>query len=288
MDKTEWATTVLTFLGLLIDTGRQMVFIPAEKVERARHLIAELMLVRTTTVKQIQRLCGILNFFSRCIIPARVFTRRLYAMIRNIADHPRYHIRITNDVRADLIMWQSFLADQSAFCRPFADFSKVLTAEDINMYTDSSTNPELGCGGYCDREWFLLKWDADFIREQTPSINYLELFAVTVAVLKWIYKYPNTRVALFCDNQSVVDMINRTTSSCRNCMVLLRIIVLQGLVQNVRITAKHVPGKLNQISDSLSRQKMNLFRQLTAELDFEPEPVEIPSEIWPLSKIWIY
>ena len=37
----------------------------------------------------------------------------------------------------------------------------------------------------------------------------------------------------FCDNQSMVAMINTTSLSCKNCMVLIRIIVLHCLIHNV-------------------------------------------------------
>ena len=41
-------------------------------------------------------------------------------------------------------------------------------------------------GGYCDDSWMLMKWDKNFLQEKNPSIEYLELFAVTAVVLTWI------------------------------------------------------------------------------------------------------
>ena len=37
--KTYWSTTQLIFLGILLDTVRQMVFVPQEKVDKAIELI---------------------------------------------------------------------------------------------------------------------------------------------------------------------------------------------------------------------------------------------------------
>ena len=98
------------------------------------------------------------------------------------------------------------------------------------MYSDSSLNPELGCGGTCLSSWFMLQWDADFIIDMKPSIAYLELYALTVGVLNWIKRFTGRNVALFCDNQAVVEMVNKKTSSCKNCMILIRMIVLKGMV----------------------------------------------------------
>ena len=62
MDKTFWSTSIIVFLGLLIDAERQIVAIPVDKVERATHLIQDILARRTTTVKSLQRLTGYPNF----------------------------------------------------------------------------------------------------------------------------------------------------------------------------------------------------------------------------------
>ena len=62
LQKTFWGTTLLTFLGLLIDTVGRFVSIPADKVARALDLIESLLSRKKATVKELQRLCGFLNF----------------------------------------------------------------------------------------------------------------------------------------------------------------------------------------------------------------------------------
>ena len=47
-------------------------------------------------------------------------------------------------------------------------------------------------------------------------------------------------------------MVNNSTSSCKNCMVLLRHIILESLVQNVRVYAKFVKSVENGKADALS------------------------------------
>ena len=81
MEKTFWATTNLTFLGLLIDTVKQTVSIPVEKISKALSLIQEILAKKSkkVTLAQLQKICGFLNFLGKCVIPGRAFTRRLYA-----------------------------------------------------------------------------------------------------------------------------------------------------------------------------------------------------------------
>ena len=124
------------------------------------------------------------------------------------------------------------------------------------------------------------------MREKQPSIGYLELFGVAVAVLNWIKLFKNKKVALFVDNKSARDMINSSSSKCKNCMVLIRLIVLEGLIHNIQITAKYVKSKDNGKADAISRLEFSRFRKLAGEKMAEL-PMPVPSAIWPLEKIWL-
>ena len=108
-------------------------------------------------------------------------------------------------------------------------------------------------------------WNRDFIKNADPSIAYLELYAVTAGILHWIHKFSNKSIILFCDNKGTVDMINSNSSSCKHCMKLIRIIVLEGMIHNVKINARHVRGVSNELSDSLSRGKIQAFKQLASD-----------------------
>ena len=154
------------------------------------------------------------------------------------------------------------------------------------MYSDASDR--IGVGAICGSEWMFQNWSPNFIHKYNPSIEYLELYGVTAAVLLWINQFKNRRVILFCDNESVVNMINLTSTSCKNCMVLIRVIVLKGLMENVRVFARHVKGSKNVLADSLSRNKIDLFIRKCAELHkvINKEPTPIPEAIWPVEKIW--
>ena len=76
LEKTFWGTTRLIFLGLLIDTVLQMVFVPIEKINSAIAMIDKVLSSRTrkVTVNQIQKLTGFLNFLCKCVVPGRAFT----------------------------------------------------------------------------------------------------------------------------------------------------------------------------------------------------------------------
>ena len=291
LDKTWFGVTTLTFLGMLIDTLRQVVCVPVEKIQKALNLIGYILSRRKITVHQLQRLCGFLNFLCKCVVPGRAFTRRLYAHTSSKSGKllPHHHIRVTQEMKLDLQIWNLFLQHPSVFSRPFIDFSEFITADELDFYTDASGNFRLGFGGICGRSFMFQQWDTQFMQMKNPSIQYMELFAVAAAVLAWINRFKNRRIIIFTDNDSVKHMINNSTASCKNCMVLIRFITLECLINNVRIFAKYVPTDENSLADSLSRlQKSRFYNELqklnkTVDRSF----TEIPSQIWPISKIWM-
>ena len=59
---------------------------PEEKWSRAINLLEEFAdpSITKATVKQLQQLCGFLNFPCHAIVPGRAFTRRMYANYSNI------------------------------------------------------------------------------------------------------------------------------------------------------------------------------------------------------------
>ena len=293
-DKMEWASEIMIFLGFLIDAANQIVGVPIEKVSKGLNMIKSLLSLtskpkkwRKLTVLQLQQLCGFLNFLGRAVVPGRAFTRRLYAKI--LANFkPHYHIRLDDEMILDLGLWKHFLLNPTIFSRPFMDFSCIFNASELNFYSDASRNFSLGFGVYCDKSWLQGSWkQVGITSEMEPSIQYLKLYALTAAVLAWLHRFQNKRIAIFCDNQAVVSMVNNNSSSCKNCMILIRFIVLQCLIHNVKLTAKYVCSKSNEILNSLSRLQTLRFKTLTQHLDMDHEPTQIAKEINYIPDIWL-
>ena len=239
------------------------------------------------TVLEFQKLCGVLNFLCRCIVPGRAFVRRLYINTtkQGVRLKPHHHVKITEEHRLDLLVWKQFITTPDSYYRPFMDI-EGLNAKEIDMFSDASGNFRLGFGAYCGPEWTFGQWDEEFCQKHRPSIEYLELFAVVVGVLNWVKLFQNKRITLFCDNQAVVNMINNSSSSCKNCMVLMRILVAESIVRNVRVFAKYVSTKDNGKADALSRLDLSRFWRLAKHDNMNSICSGIPEAIWPIEKIW--
>ena len=187
-------------------------------------------------------------------------------------------------MRADLNMWLTFLRHPTVFCRPFLDFSRILVADEIDMFSDASG--VIGMGAICGESWMYKLWSESFIKSYNPSIEYLELYAVTATVLTWIHKFRNKRIILFCDNQCCeYDQLDNNFLQ-----------ELYGVGENDssqrpdwKCFAKHVEGVKNTLADSLSRNKVELFKALCQKQDrtIDVSPTPIPDNLWPIEKIWL-
>ena len=284
LEKTEWGSDCLVFLGLLSDLINQMMGIPKDKISKALDLIEFFLnpVNKKVTVLQVQRLCGVLNFLCRSVVPGRAFLTRIYALTVGDKLHQHHHICIKEETKLDLVVWKKFLLHPMVFSRPFMDTCKYLKATDIEMYSDASGNFELGVSAICNKDWAFGKWNKVFMEWAKPSIEYLELFGVAVAIELWIHRFQNQRICLYCDNMSVVHMINNNSAKCKNCMVLIRMITL---TENVRIFSQHISTRKNGKADALSRLDFKHFWSLDPSMN--ARNTEIPEKMWPISKIWI-
>ena len=218
----------MTFLGQLIDNDNRLIALPIEKIVKALDLISYFVnpVNKKVTVRNLQKLTGYLNLLCKSILLGRAFTRRLYSHVSSKM-MPHHHLKITQEMRKDLLVWKTFLENPLMFNRPFIDVNPIL-ATDIAMFLDAARSDKKGFGAICQNSWMYSRWETDFVKLCDPSIEFLELFGVAAAVLTWIRRFRNSRVYLFCDNISVVHMINNSSSSCKNCMHLIREITMEG------------------------------------------------------------
>ena len=77
-EKSEGPTTVMTFLGLVIDSVRMLIRIPTPKIIELRALLTKYLNVKKNSLLELQSLVGKLCFFGRAIRTSRAFTRRFY------------------------------------------------------------------------------------------------------------------------------------------------------------------------------------------------------------------
>ena len=165
------------------------------------------------------------------------------------------------------------------------DQSRFVTSHTLNFFMDSSAGATKGFGCVFDKNWTCGLWGKKFINTQKTTIQYLELYALCAGIFTWADKLSNTRIIIFCDNQAVVEMVNNYTSSCRICMHLIRLLVLNCLIHNRRISVKYVESKKNVLADALSHTDyLKFWKHASPTMNKVPDP--LPKEIWPIHMVW--
>ena len=165
-EKTEWADTIIIFLGILLDGVRLVLGIPEEKKQKALQQLKVVIDSKKATIKQLQSLTGLLNFLSKALHPGRAFTRRMYAKFSSEAVtekglqtkkilKPYHHVRLDAEIKDDCQVWCQFLSENNSItARPFIDVNKVIQADVLDWFTDAAKGRFLGFGGVFEHRWF--------------------------------------------------------------------------------------------------------------------------------------
>ena len=204
----------IVFLGILLDGTNMILAIPEDKRLKALNLVRSFINRKKATVKELQSLCGLLNFLNKAIYPGRAFLRRMYAKYGNITDKKTYktakhngirktfhlklhhHIRLDAEFKADCKIWEKFLQPEEndlrmVVNRPMLDIEMFQTSKQIKFYSDASAAKDLGFGCIFGKNWVYGRWEENFIEKYRPSIEFLELFALCAGLFTWEEKLKN-------------------------------------------------------------------------------------------------
>lgn len=167
-------------------------------------------------------------------------------------------------------MWETFITDWNS--SNFFLSSSWTTSATPSLFTDASGS--IGFGGIFGSQWFQGTWQShQQLGHPGISIAWQELYALEVACQFWASVFSNKRILFFCDNQSVVNIVNSKRSHVPRVMDLVRHLTLLTLKFNFYVRTQHIEGKRNEITDSLSRFQMDRFRELAPYADLAPCPV---------------
>ena len=147
--------------------------------------------------------------------------------------------------------------------------SHWVTSDVLSLYTDASGS--LGFWGIFETHWFQGSWEPHKnLGQPGISIAWQELFAFVVACHLWANFFSNKRIQFFCDNESVVSIVNTKRSRIPKVMDLVRHLTLLTLGFNFCIRAEHIEGKRNDIADSLPHFQIDRFRELAPHANRDP------------------
>ena len=141
-------------------------------------------------------------------------------------------------------MWQDLLQNWNGVSL-FLN-SEASSTPALQLYTDASGS----YGGFLAGQWFQGYWipHHNLSKKGVISIEWQELFSIYLACILWGPCWSGKRYCMWCDNKSVVSIINSKHSKSPRVMDVVRAITLHTLAYNFTFTATHIPGLNNSNS----------------------------------------
>jgi hypothetical protein len=200
---------------------------------------------KKATKKELQQLIGKLNWAARVVRGGRTFLRRLIDIMCSLK-YKRHHIRITASARADITWWANFMS-------LFNGTVHFVSSMPVPAAYFTSDACMVGGAAVFNQDWFYVNWQIDCPDIAPVHINIKELAAVLLAAKRWAHLWQNQHVVLYTDSQCSMYIINSGTSRNAAAMSLVRQLFWLSAIFNFHITARHIAGKNNILSDYVSR-----------------------------------
>ena len=215
----------VTFLGIELDFTTMSLRLLSEKLDHLNTLVTSFSNKVSASKHQLQSLEGSLNFACHVVHGGRTFLHRVIDGINKLR-LPSHCSRLSMQFRTDLLWWKTFLITFNGRGM-MLDFRQP-----VYIQTDASFH---GFGDVCSDNWFAGSWSdcpvPDFhsfcFHNQHCShagqtidpplcsnIDYLELFPILIAVLRWGPQWLNKRVCIDTGNTQTMALINNGT--CKN------------------------------------------------------------------------
>ena len=262
-------STVLTVLGIELDSYNQVARLPQEKLLVIQSLIGSWLPRKWCNRYELESLIGHLHHAAKVVWPGRTFLRRMIDLLCCFRrrDHP---IRLNREFHLDLLWWHQFLEDWHGVS--FWLFPGLLPEADIKVSSDAAG--AFGYGAYMKGQWFAGSWAPS---QELHSIAYKELFPIVLAAHVWGHLWVKKHILFRSDNDAVVHILNTRTSRVPCLMRLLRSLLFSAARHSFSFSSQHVPGVSNQLADALSRFNWQEFRRLAP--DAQPLPTLVPPEL---------
>lgn len=256
-DKTCPPSERMVFLGIEFNLKDRLLQIPLKKLGEIWSLLLTWKQRRRASKRQLQSLLGKLHFISQCVKPARLFLARMLDQLRSCPEHG--YTDLTDDFMRDVSWFLCFLPQYNGI--------SLMCHTDMNVsgqqiFIDSCLT---GCGAINEDEFYHTVFP-DFVLDRSHTIAHLEFLNLVIASKLWAPAWRGLRVIFRCDNAACCSVLNTGRGKDPFLLQCAREVWLLSARHDCIITAQHVPGDNNVLSDALSRWHLDQkYQQLFLE-----------------------
>ncbi|EGZ13874.1 hypothetical protein PHYSODRAFT_510996, partial [Phytophthora sojae] len=254
-----WSTELVA-LGLLWNTEKRTVSMPADKIAKALQRVNTMIQHQAATTSDLQKLLGSLRHVSTCLRAAKPFYQQLQALA---VAAPRFaKVKLSAGAKADLRWFQNILGHGNFAALPLSMFGD-LPSSDVELYMDAS-NMGLAILDPGANKFIQEKFDEtetllianDDTHFNSFSINVREHLCIALALWTWGSSWSSNssgqmlHVKCWSDNISAVQWSNRLSSKNELSQEINRAIGLAEAYFNLRVSVEHLPGSTNTTAAS--------------------------------------
>ena len=257
MSKAHPPSTSMPYLGVNFDTVAMRMSIPAEKIAEVREELAVWERKTTANKKSLQKLFGKLFWVSRCVRFSRSFMRQLLVQLQEMHHLPdQKNAKLSSECKQDIKWWCRYL-------RRFNGVEMMYPSDPLNLTLDQllDTNSLVNCGdaqmmgggAYFATEY----WSRPFPRWlQDPGIfiHIKEFWVVLVSAWLWGESWRGKMVYIFCDNDAVVEVLDKEKPSDPKMLALLQEFLYIVCTRNFTPIFRKIGSKENAVADFISRR----------------------------------
>ena len=215
----------MVYLGVEFDSVKMEMRVPAEKLAEVRAEI-ETWSRKTSAAKQpMQSLLGKLFWVARCIKFSRVFLGRLLALMREMhLLEGNKKMTITEEAKKDIRWWAVYLRAFNGVTAIFNDDPMPLPFQDLietRAFVCAGDAYPFGGGAWFQNQY----WSREFptwLKDPQIGIHIKEFWVAVVSAKLWGKLWSGHLVYLFCDNDSVVEVLNHEKPKDPNMLSMLR------------------------------------------------------------------
>ena len=237
-------STTMKFLGVEFDTLNMCMRV--DETKRAEIQQLSLFWSRKTVAnkQELQSILGKLIWVSKVVRFSRCFVSRIISLIKTLK-YQKQKATLTEAVKKDFKWWSKFLSvfNGIELLVPSTVFTSVLG----DAYPMGS-----GCWNEESKEYYSRKFPIALCDTNYP-IHFKEFWCVILAARLWGHLWTGHRIAIYCDNEAVVQTITHQKPSDMKMQDCLREFLYHVCVFKFQPVLIRISTADNHIADFISR-----------------------------------